>query len=53
MSEKKDEPNIYDRIRQKVKDEEAERQRAQEQRDQFLHRRPSPEMSELKRRFNR
>jgi hypothetical protein len=53
MSEKKDEPNIYDRIRSEVKEREAKEQEQQDAARRFMHKEPSPGMKELKERFNR
>jgi hypothetical protein len=52
MSEKKDEPNIYDKIRREVKASEAKERERQAEARRFMQKESTPEMSELKRRFN-
>ena len=52
MSEKKDE-TIYDKIRREVKASEAKEQERQAEARRFMQKESTPEMSELKRRFNR
>jgi hypothetical protein len=50
--EKKDE-TIYDRIRREARERQEKELAEQDRRERFLHRRPSPEMEEMRRRFNR